>query len=304
MTRFFISRPIFAISLALAIVMAGLVAIMRLPIEQYPDITPPVVEVTASYEGADAQTVNDAVATPLAESIMGTEHLLYVKATSSNDGEMVMQATFDIGSDPDTDAILTQNNLSSATALLPEAVTRQGVETRKSMTGFLMVYALHSDGRYNDEFLSNYAYLHLQSRLQKIEGVGKVSIMGAGEYAMRIWLKPDVLRYYGLSVREVTSKIREQSAIYPAGQLGAAPTDDEVTYTYTVSTPRQISSARQFADIIVRTTPQGEQIRLGDIATVELGSQSYGGEVAIRRLPLHADCHLSAAGQQCHAGGR
>ncbi len=276
MTRFFISRPIFAISLALAIVMAGLVAIMRLPIEQYPDITPPVVEVTASYEGADAQTVNDAVATPLAESIMGTEHLLYVKATSSNDGEMVMQATFDIGSDPDTDAILTQNNLSSATALLPEAVTRQGVETRKSMTGFLMVYALHSDGRYNDEFLSNYAYLHLQSRLQKIEGVGKVSIMGAGEYAMRIWLKPDVLRYYGLSVREVTSKIREQSAIYPAGQLGAAPTDDEVTYTYTVSTPRQISSARQFADIIVRTTPQGEQIRLGDIATVELGSQSYG----------------------------
>ena len=276
MEKFFISRPIFAISLAIVIVLVGLISITQLPIEQYPDITPPVVEVSATYDGADAETVNNAVATPVAQAVMGVSDMLYMQATSANDGSMTLQVTFDIGSDPDLDAIFTQNNVSSATAELPATVTRQGVTTRKTMTGFLMVYSLHSDGRYDGEFLSNYAYINLQNELLKIDGVGKVSIMGAGEYAMRIWLRPDELKYYGIAVDEVTAAIEQQGGIYPAGQFGAEPAPDGVAYTYTVTMPPQISTAEEFADIVVRTTSSGEQIRLGDIAEVSLGSQTYG----------------------------
>ena len=276
MEKFFVSRPIFAISLAIVIVLVGLISIMSLPIEQYPDITPPVVEVSATYDGADAETVNNAVATPVAQAVMGVSDMLYMQATSANDGSMVLQVTFDIGSDPDLDAIFTQNNVASATAELPATVTKQGVTTRKTMTGFLMVYSLHSDGRYDAEFLSNYAYINLQNELLKIDGVGKVSIMGAGEYAMRIWLKPDVLKYYGIAVDEVIAAIEKQGGIYPAGQFGAEPAPDGVAYTYTVTMPPQISTAGEFADIVVRTTSSGEQIRLGDIAEVSLGSQTYG----------------------------
>ena len=276
MEKFFISRPIFAISLAIVIVLVGLISITQLPIEQYPDITPPVVEVSATYDGADAETVNNAVATPVAQAVMGVSDMLYMQATSANDGSMTLQVTFDIGSDSDLDAIFTQNNVSSATAELPATVTRQGVTTRKTMTGFLMVYSLHSDGRYDGEFLSNYAYINLQNELLKIDGVGKVSIMGAGEYAMRIWLRPDVLKYYGIAVDEVTAAIEQQGGIYPAGQFGAEPAPDGVAYTYTVTMPPQISTAEEFADIVVRTTSSGEQIRLGDIAEVSLGSQTYG----------------------------
>lgn len=186
MGKFFVSRPIFAISIAIVIVMLGLISLTQLSIEQYPDITPPVVEVTASYEGADAQAVNDAVATPVAQSVMGVDNMLYMKSTSANDGSMSLQVTFDVGSSPDMDAIFTQNNVASATPQLPASVQKQGVETRKVNTGFLMVYALSSDGRYDDEFLSNYAYINLHNELLKIDGVGKVQIMGAGEYAMRI----------------------------------------------------------------------------------------------------------------------
>ena len=276
MEKFFVSRPIFALSLAIVIVIVGLISILNLPIEQYPDITPPVVEVSATYDGADAETVNNAVATPVAQAVMGVSDMLYMQATSANDGSMVLQVTFDIGSDPDLDAIFTQNNVSSATAELPATVTRQGVTTRKTMTGFLMVYSLHSDGRYDGEFLSNYAYINLQNELLKIDGVGKVSIMGAGEYAMRVWLRPDVLKYYGIAVGEVTAAIEKQGGIYPAGQFGAEPAPDGVAYTYTVTMPPQISTAAEFADIVVRTTSSGEQIRLGDIAEVSLGSQTYG----------------------------
>ena len=276
MEKFFVSRPIFAISLAIVIVLVGLISIMSLPIEQYPDITPPVVEVSATYDGADAETVNNAVATPVAQAVMGVSDMLYMQATSSNNGAMVLQVTFDIGSDPDLDAIFTQNNVASATAELPATVTKQGVTTRKTMTGFLMVYSLHSDGRYDGEFLSNYAYINLQNELLKIDGVGKVSIMGAGEYAMRIWLKPDVLKYYGIAVDEVIAAIEKQGGIYPAGQFGAEPAPDGVAYTYTVTMPPQISTAGEFADIVVRTTSSGEQIRLQDIAEVSLGSQTYG----------------------------
>ena len=276
MGNYFITRPIFAIALAIGIVAVGLISLLELPVEQYPDITPPIVEVSATYNGADAETVNNAVATPLAEQIMGVSDMLYMQATSAGDGSMSLQVTFDIGSDPDMDAVFTQNRVATTTAELPTAVTEQGVTTQKTMTGFLMVYAIHSDGRYDEEFLSNFAYINLQNELLKINGVGKVEIMGAGEYAMRIWLKPDVLKYYGIPLDAITTAISEQSALYPAGKFGAEPAPDGTVYTYTVTLPPQFATAEEFSEIIVHTTPDGEQIRLGEVAEVALGSQSYG----------------------------
>lgn len=276
MSRFFIQRPIFAIALALAIVALGGLSILSLPVEQYPDITPPVVEVSATYPGADAETVNNAVTTPLAESIMGVSDMLYMQCTSSNDGTASLQVIFEIGSDPDMDAVFTQNRVASAQAKLPEAVLQQGVTTQKTMTGFLMVFALHSDGRYSEEYLSNYAYINLQNELLKINGVGKLQIMGAGEYAMRIWLKPDLLKYYNIPLDAVVEAIDTQSSIYPAGQFGAEPAPDGTVYTYTVTLPPTMTSADEFKNIIVYTTPSGEQIRLKEIADVSLGSQTYG----------------------------
>ena len=274
--RLFIDRPILAISLAIATVLLGAVSLFRLSIEQYPDITPLVVEVTATYTGADAETVNNSVATPIAQSVMGVSDMLYMQTTSASDGSMTLQVTFDVGSDPDLDAIFTQNNVSSSTAELPSSVIEQGVVTRKTQTGFLMVYALTSDGRYDQSFLANYAMINIENELLKINGVGKVSIMGAGEYAMRIWLRPDVLAYYGLSVADVEEAISAEAGLYPAGQLGATPAPQGTQYTYTVTLPPQYSSPEEFADIILRTTPKGDEVRLADVATVELGNRSYG----------------------------
>ena len=278
MGKFFIARPIFAIALAAAIVLLGIISVFDLPIEQYPDITPPVVEVSATYPGADAETVNNAVATPVSQSIMGVSDMLYMQATSANDGSMNLQVTFDIGSDPNMDAIFTQNNVSTALSQLPAAVTQQGVTTRKTMTGFLIVYSLTSDGRYTGDFLSNYAYINIQNELLKIDGVGKVDIMGAGEYAMRIWLKPDLLDYYKISLDEVFAAVEAQGGIFPAGKFGGEPAAGDVAYTYTVTMPPQIYDAEQFGDIIISTTPEGEQVRLSDIADVALGSRQYGVE--------------------------
>lgn len=276
MEQFFVRRPIFAIALAVAIVFLGLISLYSLPVEQYPDITPPVVEVSATYPGADAETVDKSVTTPLSESIMGVSDMLYIEGTSANDGTSSLQVTFAIGSDPDMDAVFTQNRVATTLAKLPEAVTQQGVTTQKTMTGFLMVYALHSDGRYGEEYLSNYAYINLQNEFLKIDGVGKIDIMGAAEYAMRIWLKPDLLKYYGIPLDAVVEAIGTQSGIYPAGQFGAEPAPDGTVYTYTVTLPPAITTAEEFAQIIVYTTDSGEQIRLKEIAEVELGSQSYG----------------------------
>lgn len=280
MGEFFIRRPVFALSLTVAITLAGIVALTRLAIAQFPDITPPVVQVTTSYVGADAETINETVATPLGEQAIGVSDLLYMQSTSANDGSMSLQLTFEVGSSPDMNAIFTQNNISSATASLPQSVVEQGVSVEKSNTGFLMVYALASDGRYDDEFLSNYAYINLEDRLAKINGVGKVQIMGAGEYAMRIWLHPERLHYYSLSAAQVMDAIRTQSGVYPAGKFGAEPTAEDVAYTYTVRLPAAYSTAEEFSSILLATDAAGAEVRLRDVADVELGSASY----AIRSL--------------------
>ncbi len=275
MGKFFISRPIFAISMAIVMVLMGIIAIFNLAIEQYPDITPPVVEVSAEYYGADAQTVNSTVATPVAQAVMGVSDLLYMQTTSANDGSMTLEAVFEIGSDPDIDAILTQNRLSSATSSLPESVTEQGLVTQKTMPNFLMVYALYSDGRYDDTFITNYAYINLQNELLKISGVSKVQIMGSSEYAMRIWLDPQLLSYYEISIEEVEAAIEAQTQIYAVGKIGAQPSPATTEQTYTLTLAPQISTPGEFDQIILSTTAQGETIYLRDVARVDLGSEDY-----------------------------
>ncbi|MFI3248590.1 MAG: efflux RND transporter permease subunit [Rikenellaceae bacterium] len=275
MGKFFISRPTFAIALSIAILLIGTISMLTLSVEQYPDITPPMVEVTATYDGADAQTVNDAVATPIAESVMGVDNLLYMQTTSANDGTMTLQATFDIDTDANINAILTQNDVSTASSLLPESVIQQGVVTTKFMPSFMMVYAIHSSGRYNASFLTNYAYINIKDELLKIAGVGEVQVMGAGEYSMRIWVDPQKMSYYGVTLEDITSAVESQGGVYPAGKLGAQPTSDETIYTYTLILPPQISTAEEFERISLRSTPQEGTIYLSDVASVDLGNLTY-----------------------------
>lgn len=276
MVNFFIRRPIFAIVTSIIIVILGLLSIRTLPVEQYPNISPPNVQVSAIYQGADAITVDESVATPVGQSIMGVSDMLYMETNSASDGSMNLTATFAIGSNPDMNTVFTQNRVATATPMLPSSVRQQGVTTVKAMTGFLMVYAIYSDGRYDDNFLSNYATINIQNELLKINGVGKVQILGAGEYSMRIWVKPDVMNYLNVSLNDITSAIEAQSGIYAAGKLGAEPNASPVEFTYTVLMPPSINKAEDYANIIIKTLPDGSQIRLSDVARVDLGSQSYG----------------------------
>ena len=177
--------------IAIMIVVLGLIAIKSMPIEQYPDITPPVVEVTAQYQGADALTVEQSVATPIEESVNGVSDMIYMQSTNSNDGSMSLQVSFGVGSNPDMSTVFTQNRVSSATPMLPQPVIQQGVTTQKTMTSFIMVLSLFSDGRYDENFLANYAIINMKDPISRINGVGSVQVLGGGPYAMRIWVKPD-----------------------------------------------------------------------------------------------------------------
>ncbi|MFR9620519.1 MAG: efflux RND transporter permease subunit [Rikenellaceae bacterium] len=275
MGKFFIHHPIFAIAIAIATALIGSIALTMLAVEQYPDITPPVVQVQATYDGADAESVNNAVATPIAEDIMGIDNLLYMQTTSANDGSMTIQAIFDIGTDPDINAIMTQNRVAIASPMLPESVKEQGVVTSKTMTSFMMIYSLYSRSQYDDIFLTNYADINIKDELLKISGVGDVMIMGAGEYAMRVWVDPQKMSYYGITLTEISDAIAVQGGVYPAGKLGAMPNDGSQPFTYTIVLPPQLSTAEEFGSIILRATAAEGTIRLSDVAHVELGSQSY-----------------------------
>ncbi len=275
MGKFFIQRPIFAIAIAIATALIGTISLLNLAVEQYPDITPPMVQVSATYDGADAQIVNNAVATPIAEEVMGVNNLLYMQTTSANDGSMTLLATFDIGTDADINTILTQNRVSIASPLLPESVKDQGIVTSQTMSSFMMVYSLYSDSTYDGALLTNYANINMKDELLKISGVGDVMVMGSGEYAMRIWVDPERMNYYDITLDEISAAITSQGGIYPAGKLGAEPITDNQPYTYTIVMPPQISTAEEFSQIILRSSTSDGVVYLGDVARVDLGTESY-----------------------------
>ncbi len=284
--NFFVHRPIVAMVIAIIIVIVGTVSMIGLPIEQYPNLTPPIVDVRGTYTGANAISVEESVATPLEQEINGVDNMIYMKSTNSNDGTMNIQVSFDVGTDPDMNTVLTQNRVSAATAKLPASVTKFGVTTKKSLPNILMLITLTSDGRYDQDFLGNYGLINIKDQLARIKGIGRVDVMGAADYSMRIWVKPDRLSHMGLTVPEIINAINEQNLIVPGGKFGAEPAPPGTEFTYTVRLPERFNSPEAFGDIVVRTQSDGSQIKLKDVATINLGVETYNmiprlnGEIA------------------------
>jgi len=277
-SRFFIDRPVLANVLALVFVLIGLVALLQLPTAEYPNVVPPTIQVSTRYAGASAQTLVDTVALPIEQQVNGVEDMLYMQSTSASDGTYTLTVTFAIGTDPDKAQILVQNQVSAAVASLPPAVQIQGVTVTKRASSFLEFIVLDSpNGRFDSLFLSNYAVINVQNELARLKGVGAVTIFGAGQYAMRIWMNPDLLQARGLTPQDVIAAIQLQSQQVTAGQVGAPPAPKGQVFQYTLYLKGRLDDPAEFENIIVKaTTTSGGQItRIRDIGRVELGAQTY-----------------------------
>jgi HAE1 family hydrophobic/amphiphilic exporter-1 len=286
MTRFFLSRPITANVIAVLTMLFGVVAIQRLPVEQYPRITPPTVQVAANYPGASAQVVSDTVAAPIEQQVNGVENMLYMSSTCGSDGSYALTVTFEIGTDIDTAQVLVQNRVTIAQPLLPEEIRRQGVVTKKVSTNIVLVVTLTSPGNtYDDLFLSNYATLNLRDELSRIKGVGDVTIFGAAPYGMRVWLNPEKLKARNLTTQDVIEALQEQNVQVAAGGIGEAPAPAGQQFQFTITTLGRLSEPAQFENIIVKTGEDAQVTRLADVAHVELGGQVYAMFNRMNRMP-------------------
>ncbi|MBL8524075.1 MAG: multidrug efflux RND transporter permease subunit [Betaproteobacteria bacterium] len=275
-SRFFIDRPIFAFVISIFIVIAGLAAMRALPIAQYPEISPPVVQVIATYPGASAQVVEQTVAAPIENALTGLEGLMYMSSTSTSSGIVTIQVTFEIGTDVDKAAQNINNRVKQVEAKLPQEVRRQGVTVEKGSSAFLQVVAFYSpDGRFNDLYTSNYVTLNVLDNLKRVPGTTNVQIFGAKDYAMRIWLKPDRMTQLKVTVDEIARALNEQNAQFAAGKIGQAPNGGGQDMVYTVTTKGRLSTVEEFENVIVRSNPDSNALRIKDIARVELGSKDY-----------------------------
>jgi HAE1 family hydrophobic/amphiphilic exporter-1 len=276
MSSFFIRRPIVAMVIAILTVLVGLVALIGLPIAQFPQILPPQVNLTTTYTGADALTIEQSVATPIEQQMNGVDRMLYVQSTNANDGSMNQTVTFDVGTDIDVDTVLVNNRFSQAQPLLPQDVKNFGVTIKKSLAFPLVVVSLYSpDGRYDATFLANYSLININDAILRVKGVGDIRNLGASDYSMRIWLKPDMLARLGLTVTDVQNAIRAQNVVNPAGQVGAEPAPPGQQLTYTVRAQGRLVEAEEFANVVVRENPDGSSVRVRDVARVELGALNY-----------------------------
>src|SRR5215203_1673586 len=276
-SKFFIDRPVFASVLSIVIVLAGLVAMRVLPISQYPQIVPPEVVVSATYPGATAETVAATVAAPLEQQINGVERMIYMQSTSTGSGTMSLTVTFEIGTNPDQNAINVNNRVQRALPLLPGEVSRQGLVVQKRSTSILQVITMSSpDNRYDTIYISNYALVNVLDELRRLPGVGDAALFGASDYSMRIWLRPDKLAQYNLTPADVAGVVREQNQQFAAGRFGEEPMTRPQVFTYSVTTPPRLVDRTQFEDIIIRSEENGGALRLKDVARVELGALTYG----------------------------
>ncbi len=289
MSKFFINRPIFASVISIVIILAGLVASRVLPIAQYPQIAPPTVLITASYPGASAETLAKTVAAPIEEQLNGVEGLVYFTSSSTANGTITITATFEVGSNVDMAAVNVNNRVKAAESRLPEEVRRNGVIVQKRSNDILQVVALTSDkGRYTTLLLSNYASLNIADELKRIPGVGDVTIFGAQDYAMRIWLRPDRMAQLGLTTSDVANAIKAQNAQNAAGKIGQEPTPSDQVLVYTVTAKGRLLTPEQFGDIVIRASGTGGVLRLKDIARIELGAYSYDQSVTLDGQPTIA----------------
>lgn len=273
---FFVRRPIVAIVISLFMVIVGGASILGLAVEQYPDITPPVVRVSTLFSGANSTTVESSVATPLEQQLNGVENMLYMKSTNANDGSMSLEITFDLGTDPDMNTVFSQARVATATPKLPEQVKRIGVTTKKTMSSILMLLSITSPNEtYDGDFLGNYSLINIQDELARIKGVGRVQVLGASDYSMRIWVKPDRLAKLNIAVPEIVKAIQQQNVVAPAGKFGAEPAPEGTDFTYTVRLPEQLIDESEFENIVIRTSEDGSQIRMKDIAEIKLGNENY-----------------------------
>jgi hydrophobic/amphiphilic exporter-1 (mainly G- bacteria), HAE1 family len=276
MSEFFIRRPIFAIVISILIVILGGLTMLGIPVSKYPEITPPMVQVTALYNGANAVNMEQAVATPLEQQINGVEGMLYMKSINANNGTTSIQVSFDVGTDLDKVNMLTQNKVASATPFLPAEVKNIGVNVKKSLTFPLVLVSMYAKtGVYDASFINNYAFINVLDELKRIKGVGDVAVMGGAEYAMRVWLKPDRLAALNISVNDVTRAMREQNNIVPGGTFGDQPAGPDVRNTYSALLQSRLVSEQEFGNIVLKSNSNGAQVRLKDVARVELGLQTY-----------------------------
>ncbi len=273
--RFFIDRPIFAIVLSVLMVIAGIVAFFQLPLSEYPAVTPPTVQVTASYPGANPKVIAETVAAPLEQAITGVEGMMYMSSQSATDGRMILTVTFADGTNPDMAQVQVQNRVSRALPRLPAEVQRQGVVTQKTSPDILMVvHLLSPDKRYDPLYISNYAYLQVRDELSRIPGISDVLVWGAGEYSMRLWLDPSLIAARGLTAGDVIAAVREQNVQVAAGSVGQSP-DSTAAFQVTVNTLGRLTDEEQFGDIIIRTGNDGQVTRLRDVARIEMGADAY-----------------------------
>jgi len=279
MAKFFINRPIVAMCIAILMVLVGVVSVFTLPTAQFPNIADPQIQVKALYVGADSGTVSESVATPIEQQMSGVTGMNYMYSTSGSDGSMTLTVDFALGTDPNTDQILSQMRTNQANSQLPSAVLNTGVTVQQSTSAPLMLIALSSPNKtYDNIFLANYANINLNYALTRLPGVASVSVFGAGQYTMRAWVNPDTLANLGVTVPEITSAIQAQNTVNPAGQIGGQPVPPGQQYTYNVRAPGRLSTPEEFGNIIVRATPDGGILRLKDVARLELGAQTYNIE--------------------------
>ncbi len=276
MSKFFINRPIVAMVIAIITVIVGLVSILGLPIAQFPKIVPPELRITSTFVGADSQTVEQSVATPIEQQLNGVDNMNYMYSINASDGSFRLVPNFDINTDPNTDLILSQARVTQAGPQLPTDVTNYGVTVQKALTAPLMLLALYSPhGTFDSTFLANYAYININDQLTRVPGIASATVFGAGQYAMRYWVKPDQLAKLGLTVADVVSAIQHQNTVNPAGQIGAEPAPAGQEFTYSVRAQGRLSTPEEFGAIVIRENPDGSVVRLHDVARVELGAQIY-----------------------------
>src|SRR5579863_3029715 len=277
MSKFFINRPIVAMVIAILMVIVGAVTIAALPVAQFPNIAPPEIQLQASYVGADAQTLEQSVATPIEQQINGVDNMNYMYSlNATGNSQTTLVVNFDVKSDPNTDLILTQSRENLAAGQLPPDVTSYGVTIKKSPTAPLMLVSLFSpNGTRDAQFMANYAYINLNDPIGRSYGVGQSTVFGAGQYAMRLWVKPDQLAKLGITVTDIVNAVQAQNTVNPAGQVGGEPAPNNQQFTYSVLAQGRLTSPEQFGDVIVRENPDGGIVRVKEVARIELGAQDY-----------------------------